>query len=84
MCLCKGLAVRQQEARRRVPVCILAGAGLDLGPHFGYSHCKQLEEKQNTKTTLKTCLYILIFAQAVGKKMILNYLAFSLLNSEYK
>ena len=45
---------------------------------------KQKELKRNTKTILKTYLYISIFAQAVGKKMILNYLAFSLLNSEYK
>ena len=45
---------------------------------------KQIELKQNTKTILKTYLYILIFAQVVCKKMIVYYLAFSLLNSEYR
>ena len=44
----------------------------------------QKELKQSTKTISKTCLYISIFVRAVGKKMTLNYLAFSLLNSEYK
>ena len=36
------------------------------------------------KTILKTYLYILIFVQVVCSKMIVYYLAFSLLNSEYK
>ena len=45
---------------------------------------KQKELKQNTKTILKTYLYIWIFALVVCKKMFVNYLAFSLLNSEYK
>ena len=44
----------------------------------------QKESKQNTKTISKTYFYILIFVQVAYKKLIVSYLAFSLLNSEYK
>jgi len=45
---------------------------------------KQIELIQNIKTILKKYFYTSIFVQAADKKINLYYLAFSLLNSEYK